>query len=83
MKSSCFIKCVLSVDDMKKKSPPVEEGEVLRPLTKCYTSIEVSSNKMDFSRLGDKFILNSAYSTCWSVKLVSQSVSQSVSQLFS
>ncbi|XP_068674922.1 zinc finger ZZ-type and EF-hand domain-containing protein 1-like [Montipora foliosa] len=37
--------------EVKKQVPSVEEGEVLRPLTKCYTSLEVSSNKGDVSRL--------------------------------
>ncbi|XP_073246845.1 zinc finger ZZ-type and EF-hand domain-containing protein 1-like isoform X1 [Porites lutea] len=37
--------------EVKKQVPSVEEGEVLRPLLKCYTGIEVSSNKGDVSRL--------------------------------
>lgn len=37
--------------EVKKQVPSVEEGEVLRPLLKCYTGIEVSSNKGDISRL--------------------------------
>ena len=40
---------VLTVD-MRKKAPSVEEGQVLRSLTKCYTGIEVSTNKGDVSR---------------------------------
>ncbi|XP_015750696.1 PREDICTED: zinc finger ZZ-type and EF-hand domain-containing protein 1-like [Acropora digitifera] len=37
--------------EVKKQVPSVEEDEVLRPLLKCYTSLEVSSNKGDVSRL--------------------------------
>ena len=36
--------------EVKKQVPSVEEGEVLRPLMKCYTALEVSSNKGDVSR---------------------------------
>ena len=43
--SFCF-----SLAEVKKQVPSVEEGEVLRPLLKCYTGIEVSSNKGDVSR---------------------------------
>ncbi|XP_048575305.1 zinc finger ZZ-type and EF-hand domain-containing protein 1 isoform X2 [Nematostella vectensis] len=37
--------------DIRKRAPPVEEGEVLKPLAKCYTDIEVSTNKTDASRV--------------------------------
>ncbi|XP_027043421.1 zinc finger ZZ-type and EF-hand domain-containing protein 1-like isoform X1 [Pocillopora damicornis] len=37
--------------EVKKQVPSVEEGEVLRPLMKCYMTLEVSSNKGDISRL--------------------------------
>ena len=41
--------CLLSAE-VKKQVPSIEEGEVLKPLMKCYTAIEVSSNKGDISR---------------------------------
>ncbi|XP_078346247.1 zinc finger ZZ-type and EF-hand domain-containing protein 1-like isoform X2 [Oculina patagonica] len=37
--------------EVQKQVPSVEEGEVLKPLMKCYTALEVSSSKGDISRL--------------------------------
>lgn len=43
--------------EVKKQVPSVEEDEVLRPLLKCYTSLEVSSNKGDVSRCNKTIIV--------------------------
>ena len=45
----------LFLAEVKKQVPSVEEGEVLRPLMKCYTALEVSSNKGDVSRYSSFF----------------------------
>ena len=38
------------IAEVQKQVPSVEEGEVLKPLMKCYTALEVSSSKGDISR---------------------------------
>lgn len=46
--SSFFLYGLLA--EVQKQVPSVEEGEVLKPLMKCYTALEVSSSKGDISR---------------------------------
>ena len=38
------------IAEVQKQVPSVEEGEVLKPLMKCYTALEVSSSKSDISK---------------------------------
>ena len=38
------------IAEVQKQVPSVEEGEVLKPLMKCYTALEVSSSKGDIAR---------------------------------
>lgn len=38
------------IAEVQKQVPSVEEGEVLKPLMKCYTALEVSSSKGDISK---------------------------------
>ncbi|XP_031567894.1 zinc finger ZZ-type and EF-hand domain-containing protein 1-like [Actinia tenebrosa] len=37
--------------NLSNRSPSIEDGEILKPLTKCYMDIEVSSNKSDAMRV--------------------------------
>lgn len=41
------------IAEVQKQVPSVEEGEVLKPLMKCYTALEVSSSKGDISKYED------------------------------
>ena len=38
------------IAEVQKQVPSMEEGEVLKPLMKCYTALEVSSSKGDIAR---------------------------------
>ncbi|XP_065066167.1 zinc finger ZZ-type and EF-hand domain-containing protein 1-like isoform X1 [Rhopilema esculentum] len=39
--------------DMRKRDPPLQEDEVLKPITRCFTLIEVSSNRSEIPKLTD------------------------------
>lgn len=36
--------------DSKKQEPPLQADEVLKPINRCFTSAEVSSNRNDASK---------------------------------
>ncbi|XP_020615974.1 zinc finger ZZ-type and EF-hand domain-containing protein 1-like isoform X2 [Orbicella faveolata] len=46
-----FMDALKEKAEVQKQVPSVEEGEVLKPLMKCYTALEVSSSKGDIARL--------------------------------
>lgn len=39
--------------DSKKREPPLQADEILKPINRCFTSVEVSSNRNDASKLID------------------------------
>ena len=36
--------------DSKKQEPPLQADEILKPINRCFTSAEVSSNRNDASK---------------------------------
>lgn len=36
--------------DSKKREPPLQADEILKPINRCFTSVEVSSNRNDASK---------------------------------
>ena len=36
--------------DIRKREPSLQDDEVLKPITRCFTSIEVSTNRSDVSK---------------------------------